>query len=230
MRSAANASVDTLQAPSCPLPTVGEQTEVRGRTLDLVERWVVILFVGQLVARLLWTYITTRSPSPLIVLPGELIVLYFLFVRQRTHAISPLWLDWVIATLATLLPTLVAVGESAFRWMPLTLAGSLAIAGLIVQLHAKLSLGRSIGMVAANRGIKEGGAYRYVRHPMYLGYFLGHLALLGLYTNLWNVTLLTIAAVLQILRILREEHWLSSDPVYCAYKERVPFRLLPYIF
>ena len=46
------------------------------------------------------------------------------------------------------------------------------MAGLCVNISAKLFLNRSFGIVAANRGIKRGGPYRLVRHPMYFGSIL----------------------------------------------------------
>ena len=40
--------------------------------------------------------------------------------------------------------------------------------GLYVQISGKLILGRSFGLIAANRGIKVAGPYRIVRHPSML--------------------------------------------------------------
>jgi protein-S-isoprenylcysteine O-methyltransferase Ste14 len=225
--------ITTAEAVASPRATsvdAGHPKAAVGSRLDQIERWIAILCIGQLIVRLLVSYAVSRSPSALIVLPAELIALYFLLVRRKTDSISPAWHDWGIALIATVLPTLIMVNEHATRWMPYTVAGSLALSGLMIQFAAKLSLGKSLGMVAANRGIKGHGAYRYVRHPMYLGYFLGHLAMLGLYLSAWNVAVLGLAAGFQLVRIAREEKWLSVDPLYCEYKKRVPFRLLPFLY
>ena len=46
--------------------------------------------------------------------------------------------------------------------------------GLIVVIVGKMSLGRSFGLMPANRGIVSTGLYRVVRHPIYLGYLITH--------------------------------------------------------
>ena len=50
--------------------------------------------------------------------------------------------------------------------------------GLYVQISAKVILGRSFGLIAANRGIKVAGPYRIVRHPIYAGYTIIHVGFL----------------------------------------------------
>jgi protein-S-isoprenylcysteine O-methyltransferase Ste14 len=40
------------------------------------------------------------------------------------------------------------------------------------MIYARLSLGRSIGYVPADRGIITSGPYRFVRHPIYSGLFV----------------------------------------------------------
>ena len=45
------------------------------------------------------------------------------------------------------------------------------LTGLLVE-DGKLSLGRSFGLMPANRGVVSTGMYRLVRHPIYLGYLV----------------------------------------------------------
>ena len=42
----------------------------------------------------------------------------------------------------------------------------------------KITLGRSFGVVPANRGVVVGGPYNFVRHPIYTGYLITHVAFL----------------------------------------------------
>ena len=81
---------------------------------------------------------------------------------------------------------------------PLPRCGSAccSMAGLLLHLGAKLSLRRSFGIVAADRGIKIEGPYRLVRHPMYLGYMLVHLALLLAGPLWWNATIFALTWIL----------------------------------
>ena len=97
-------------------------------------------------------------------------------------------------------------------------------------MSAKLSLNRSFGIVAANRGVKTGGPYAYVRHPMYLGYFLSQAAILIMNFSAWNILVLSIWATSQVLRIHAEERVLLRDPSYSAHATRVPYRLVPWIY
>lgn len=104
------------------------------------------------------------------------------------------------------------------------------IAGLIIQIRAKVSLGRRVGMVPADRGINRGGPYQLVRHPMYAGYILSDIGFFLLNPTLWNASVYSVALVLQILRILAEERFLAQNAEYREYMQSVRYRLIPGIF
>lgn len=61
---------------------------------------------------------------------------------------------------------------------PRLLCYFVVVGGIGLQLFAKVFLGLSFGVVAANRGVKIGGPYSFIRHPMYAGYTLSHIGLL----------------------------------------------------
>ena len=82
----------------------------------------------------------------------------------------------------------------------------------------------------ANRGVKLGGPYRYVRHPMYAGYLLCHVAFLLLNPSPWNLVVYALCDGLQVPRILAEERLLCRDGTYAAYRARVRWRLIPGVF
>src|ERR1700682_5194874 len=56
--------------------------------------------------------------------------------------------------------------------LPTLFCGLLITAGVLLQIYAKLTLRRSFGIIAANRGVMTSGPYRVVRHPMYAAYLL----------------------------------------------------------
>jgi protein-S-isoprenylcysteine O-methyltransferase Ste14 len=156
---------------------------------------------------------------------GVLLVL----MRRRATVLSSHPLDWALAFAAINLP-LLAVPAAAGTRVPEAVSVALMLAGLVIQIAAKLTLGRSFGIVAANRGVKTGGLYRVVRHPMYAGYTLIHIGFLLGFPSLRNALLYLAALGLEIARALREEAVLDRDPVYRTYAARVRYRLLPGVF
>ena len=67
---------------------------------------------------------------------------------------------------------------------------TLQLAGLAWQVAAKVTLGRSFGLLPAARGLVTSGPYRVVRHPIYLGYLITHLAFVAANPTMWNVATL----------------------------------------
>jgi protein-S-isoprenylcysteine O-methyltransferase Ste14 len=106
----------------------------------------------------------------------------------------------------------------------------LLITGMVIQVHAKLTLGRSFGCVPAHRGLQLSGPYRFVRHPMYAGYLVSHAAFLLMNPSLRNTAVYGGCYALQIPRILSEERLLARDPAYREYQRAVPYRLIPGVF
>ena len=109
--------------------------------------------------------------------------------------------------------------------------------GILVQIVGFLliglsvaSLGRSFGLVAANRGVVTSGMYRYVRHPLYLAYFVN---IVGFFVNnaSWhNALVILVWAVAQLVRIRYEEVLLGEDSLYVQYSANVRWRLIPYVY
>ena len=107
---------------------------------------------------------------------------------------------------------------------------ALQLAGVLLQLAAKLWLGRSFGLLPAARGLVTMGPYRFVRHPMYLGYLIGHLGWLLVSFTWWNAAILAALYLVQGLRIREEERLLRDDPAFASYATRVRYRLVPFVF
>ncbi len=94
----------------------------------------------------------------------------------------------------------------------------------------KISLGRSFGLIPANRGIVSSGLYRLVRHPIYLGYLVTHIAFVLANPTAWNIALLVTADVALLARAVCEERTLARDQSYRAYQTRVRWRVVPGLF
>ncbi len=112
--------------------------------------------------------------------------------------------------------------------------GALATTGLILELFgvaltqvARIYMGRSFGLLPANRGIVSKGPFRWVRHPIYLGWLVLSIGYATSYLNDRNVILILVTLAFMIWRIDQEETHLSADPEYRSYMDRVGYRLLP---
>ena len=96
-------------------------------------------------------------------------------------------------------------------------------------MSARLSLGRNIGFVPAERRIVTTGAYGFVRHPIYTGIFIG---ILG--DNLSNFTGRDLAldlvwVGLWVLKTFIEEGFLRQSPPYAHYMTQVRWRWFPHL-
>ncbi|MBU2587910.1 MAG: isoprenylcysteine carboxylmethyltransferase family protein [Alphaproteobacteria bacterium] len=191
--------------------------------LDLSERIAIVLLFVWLCSRFYASL--DETPFNLFFLVSEGIVALFVLFRRATENISIKPFDWAVGVIGTMLPMLIS--PSGNGW-PIGVV--FLIAGLGISLGAKISLRRSFGVVAANRGVKCDGLYGAVRHPMYLGYFLTYAGVLMLNPSVFNAALLTLWAACQIARIIAEERVLLQDATYQAHARKVRFRLIPYVY
>ena len=197
------------------------------RRLDRAEQVVIVLFWAALVWRV-W-----QSPNPFwpLLLFTETSVLVFVLLRRPTDAISMRFGDWLLAITATAAPMMIVPVQIPGAMVPLeSIALGLVATGNVVQLAGKLFLRRSFGVAPANRGIKTGGMYRFVRHPIYAGYLMIHLGLLMMMPSVTNFMLYAIGWWAQILRLLAEERLLGEDPEYRAFMTKTRWRLVPGVF
>ena len=191
---------------------------------DRVERFVLVGLLGFLAYRLVPD--VADKPVNLLYLASETIVIIMVAFRRTANEISRRSADWVIGFAGTLLPLLVVQSDGA-----VIVSGSmLLLLGFVIHLGAKLSLRRSFGVVAANRGVRTGGLYVLVRHPMYLGYFVTYLGFLLTNPARWNVVVYAIWTACQLYRVRAEERVLSADTAYLAFARRVPYRLVPFVY
>jgi len=104
------------------------------------------------------------------------------------------------------------------------------LVGMLVSITGLASLGRSFGIVPANRGVQRSGLYRLVRHPMYAGYVVSYSCFVFQNPSLENGVLLGTFVAFTILRIAMEEGHLSKDPLYREMQQQVRWRLLPFVW
>lgn len=104
------------------------------------------------------------------------------------------------------------------------------ILGLLISLSGLLFLRKSFGVIPADRGIVTNGIYRFIRHPIYAGYFLSFSGFLIQNYTMWNLGIFTCFIILETTRLLREEKLLKQNPEYLQYTQKTRWRILPYVW
>lgn len=193
------------------------------RLVDTLERAAIFGLYGWLLWRIVSAETLAFGAFQLI---SEGMIVVFILIRRPAKVISHRLADWFLAFAGTSLPLLVTGGLGEGH-LPTRIVTVVWLLGFVTQVSAKLWLGRNFGLVAALRELVAGGPYRYVRHPMYLGYLLTHLAVAGMNPSAVNLALYAICWMCQVPRLLAEERLLGEDEMYQKYREQVRWRLLP---
>ena len=168
----------------------------------------------------------TGHVTGLLLLASEALVVALTLFRRSAEVIDRSWKARILTMFATFGPPLVrpvAIDPAA----PESLTITISAIGLMIVVLGKLSLGRSFGLTPANRGIVCSGLYRFVRHPIYLGYLITHVGFVVAYPADWNLAVLAAADVALLLRAICEERTLALDDAYRAYMTRGRWRIVP---
>lgn len=117
--------------------------------------------------------------------------------------------------------------RNALPTLQISLVNGLGILSILVELWGRFSLGRNIGFVPAQRDIVIHGAYRYMRHPIYTGLFIGALGETLAYFSPRNLLLTSLGVFWFVIKSFVEESFLSKDAAYAAYMQCVRYRWIP---
>ncbi|EJT05362.1 methyltransferase [Rhizobium sp. CCGE 510] len=197
--------------------------------LDILEKVLIGYFFVAIVMRMLPQMQDNRAIIDGLLLVSEAAAAFLILTRRPTRNASLRLFDWMVTAIGTLFPLLVSPSATE-PLAPLALCGTVMALGFVLQISAKLSLRRSFGLVPANRGVKIGGPYKLVRHPMYAGYLMTHIGFFMAHPSLWNFSIYATALAAQCLRLLAEERLLQQDPAYTAFMATTRYRLVPFVF
>ncbi|HXG05191.1 MAG TPA: methyltransferase [Candidatus Binatia bacterium] len=154
---------------------------------------------------------------------GAMTVFAVLFLLRRPARRKGARWETVLAVVAVLMPILLRPAPGPFA----RLGEAVQICGLIGMVGALLSLGRSFGVAPADRGLRTTGLYAWVRHPLYAAELLVFAGFLVAHPSGWNVAIVGLNTLLQVVRITREERIIAD---YAAYAARVRWRLIPMLW
>lgn len=216
-----------------PFDANGAAPTVEGRLTEWLLRGFALALMVFIVARWghAWLVDHTRwTALLLLVSEGYTLMLILLARRAIQRDLS------MVALAATIYASsyVVLLGDTGTtRLMPEWVGASLQLTSMAWQFTAKVFLGRSFGLLPASRGLVMAGPYRLVRHPIYLGYLIGHIGFLLANFSWRNATVLALLYVAQVIRIQREEAVLTAtatDHDYRRYLQRVRWRLVPFVY
>jgi protein-S-isoprenylcysteine O-methyltransferase Ste14 len=162
---------------------------------------------------------------------GVLILVATMIIRRPPKRVTPNPWYWLLAFVATYWQILVlGLLQQGRPLVANWITDAIAIPGLLVVIWARLSLGRNIGFVPAQRELVNSGAYAYMRHPVYTGGLLTSLAFALRAYSPHNALLLGLSVFWFIpVKSLVEEDFLSADPQYAAYMRKVRARWIPFL-
>ena len=170
----------------------------------------------------------TRSEFPpslstaLLVLINGVALVLFVIRRDATRVGNKI--EMVIAISGTFIVSFLDGPKVRDTQLLASVVQIVALAGWAGSL---ITLGRSFGIVPADRGIIRHGPYRFVRHPIYAFEFLFFGGYLMAIPTWRSAAIIVIWSVLQIVRIVREERILQG---YDGYKRQVRWRLVPFVW
>lgn len=196
---------------------------------DVIARILIITLFTLMAVRIGADFLATGRLTGLLLLASETLVVVFTVVRRAPSIVDRSLRARLLTAISMMGPPLVRpAGVAALLSEPATVA--LSAAGLLVVIGGKMSLGRSFGLMPANRGIVSTGLYRLVRHPIYMGYLITHVGFLAANPTIWNALTLVAADIALMIRATCEEKTLAKDPAYQSYQDRVRWRVVPGLF
>jgi len=205
---------------------------IRALSLPWLDRTIAAIACVPLVYLAYYRYQHWHHGFPLIASAlNVLIVVVTMVIRRPPKRVTPNPWYWLLAFVATYWDLLVLAflqqGQPLVsNWM----TDAIATAGLLIFVWARLSLGRNIGFVPAQRELVHNGAYAYMRHPVYTGGLLTTLAFLLRAYSPQNALLMGLRILWFIpIKSLVEEDFLRADPQYASYMKRVRARWIPYL-
>jgi len=222
----------TAALPSPYSQMAAVERDEPARTFDPVEfsaRLAVGIIFTLFAIRIGTDAVQTGRMTGVLLLASESLVVVLTIVRRHACIVDRSAMTRVLTLLSMAGPPLV-YPTHLVPFAPEAITVTVSAVGLLVVIAGKLSLGRSFGLLPANRGIVSSGCYRVLRHPIYLGYLITHVAFVAANPSLWNAALLLISDTALLRRAIYEERTLAKDPEYCEYMDRVRWRVVPLVF
>ena len=214
-----------------PAPNLSSSL-IRVLGLPWLDRAIAAIACVPLVYGSYYRYTHSHQGLPVIASVLNILILVATMVTRRSpKRVTPNPWYWLLAFVASYWLTFIIFFLQ--KGSPLVanwISDSLAIMGFMVAVFARLSLGRNIGFVPAQRELVHSGAYAFVRHPIYTGILLTATAFVLRAYSPRNLLLMGLWVFWFIpVKSLVEEDFLRHDPQYATYMQSVRARWIPFV-
>ena len=141
---------------------------------------------------ILQDFLRTGRITGLLLLVSEALVIVLTVIRRPAQIVDRSVRAAMVTAISVVGPPLLLPSDAG-GLVPDVVTAVASALGLAFVVLGKLTLGRSFGLVPANRGVVIRGPYALVRHPIYSGYLITHLAFLVAHPSWWNAVVIGIA-------------------------------------
>jgi protein-S-isoprenylcysteine O-methyltransferase Ste14 len=197
------------------------------KLIDWSERLLIFWLAALFLSSMLHSF--NAHPYVLLLAISECLPVLLVMIR-RSGSVTREVYPFLLALIGTAAPLLVRPMQNHADFVPIAVIAGIMTAGVFINVSAKVALWRSFGLAPANRGVRAGGPYRFIRHPMYLGYVVTQAGFLLANPSIANLAIYPLAWTAQLLRIREEEKFLLEDDTYRELAQRVRFRLIPGVY
>ena len=198
-------------------------------TADLAARATIVGLFSAMAIRCGSDFLETGRLTGLFLLASEALVVLLTMVRRSAVSVDRSLRARLLTVVSVMGPPLLAPA-AVLPFAPEAVTVGISCAGLAIVIAGKITLGRSFALLPANRGVVSTGVYQIVRHPIYMGYLVTHIAFLVASPSLWNIVALIAADSALLARAVCEERTLAQDAAYREYQEHVRWRVVPGLF
>jgi protein-S-isoprenylcysteine O-methyltransferase Ste14 len=147
-------------------------------------------------------------------------------IRRPARAVSRRLGDWLLAFGGTFGGVLLRPVGAHPQW-GVDIGLGFQLLGISICFVAFLTLGRSFGFAAADRGLVTRGPYAVLRHPIYASYLLLLSGYLLQSISVWNALVVLFVISCNVGRAVVEDRLLATSEQYEAYRSQVRWSLLP---
>lgn len=160
------------------------------------------------------------------------------FLKNKIRTVEPTFIGWFVVMLSY--PPFNSQTNNYINWYAndmvlfstetLTFITRVTIIVLfLVYLSATIALGTKCSNLT-NRGIVSRGPYAVIRHPAYICKNSAWWLMIIPIGSLAAIASMATWSFIYFLRAITEERHLGKDPDYVAYKQKVKYRFIPYVF